>query len=536
MGKWHFSGTTGTFHNEQGLLMSFRDDFYIGVDIGTTGCRVSIYNGEGKLASSSSAEYPLYIPQAGWAEQDPEGIYSAFIANLTNALRDFGHPVEKIKSLAFSSVLHSILPVASDGTPLHPLLIWADSRSQSQVAELEKLLPAKDLYERTGCPLHPMYPLAKLLWLKQERPEIYQKAYKFISIKEFLIYRLTETFVVDRSLASGTGLYNFKDGSWDKECLKLLELSTDKLSPIYPTTHILNEWHSAKLGLPSNLPLVLGAGDGVLSTLGAGAINPGQYTAMIGTSGAIRLTTRKPLTNWETKNWCYNLTEDLWVIGGAISNGGLALRWARDKFAHTEQYVAEKLNLDPYDVLGRYAQAKPAGSDGLIFLPFFAGERSPYWNANARGVLFGLNLNHGKRHFMRATFEGILYSMYSVFKSLQKFSATVKTGEVEIRASGSFTRSPFWVQMMADIFGYPITMPGDPQGSVFGAALMGMMAVGALKSIDEARNIIGKPRAIYQPNEKNHRIYQQLYAIYERVYRNLIKEFDAISEFQNALQ
>jgi gluconokinase len=515
--------------------MRSKEEFFIGVDIGTTGCRVSVFDGTGGLHSTATAEYPLSIPQPGWAEQDPELIFSTFQSTLTQALDRFSGEPKAIRVLAFSSVFHSLIPVSPTGEILNPMLIWADSRAQTQIEKIPKEMDLRGLYERTGCPLHPMYPFAKLLWFKEERPEIFAAAEKFISIKEYIVHRLTGKYVVDRSIASGTGCFNMADGTWDEEALRFIGLANGKLSEIKPTTYIVPGWSSERLGLPQGVSLVLGAGDGVLSTLGAGAIEAGQYTAMIGTSGAVRLPSAKPLTDWETKNWCYALTDDLWVIGGAISNGGLALRWARDKFARTEQYVAEKLGLDTYDVLARYAEQKPPGSDGLILLPFFAGERSPHYNANARGVLFGLNLNHGLRHLMRATFEGILYSMYDVFCSLQKVSTAPPGSAIEVRASGSFTRSPFWIQMMADVFGHPITLPGDPEGAVFGAAVMGMLGVGAIGTLSEIKEMTGKPKAIYLPDKKNHVLYRRLFSIYERVYRNLLTEFDAISKLQNEL-
>ncbi len=515
--------------------MTLKTSYYMGADIGTTGCRVSIYDTAGGLAASASSEYALQVPQVGWAEQDPEAIHSAFLSTLAEALKGFAQPVEQIRALTFSAVFHSIFPVNQEGKPLHPMLIFADSRAQSCLGEIREGLDVDALYARTACPLHPMYPFAKLLWFKRHQPELFATAHKFVSIKEFILHRLSGQFVVDRSLATGTGVFNSQALAWDEEALRFLGLSESKLSEVRPTTYIFPKWSNDLLGLPASVRLVVGAGDGVLSTLGAGAIGPGQYTAMIGTSGAVRLCTDKPRTDKKTKNWCYNLTEDIWVVGGAINNGGMAFRWARDKFAANEQFVAKKLNLDAYDVLSRYAEQKPAGSDGLVFLPFLMGERSPHWNANARGVLFGLNMNHGKRHLIRATLEGVLYSMFSVLNSLRNLVPDETNAKVEIRASGSFTRSHFWVQMMADVFGHPIILPGEPEGSVFGAAALGMLATGHLKSAAAIRDLVGKPRAVFTPNPVNHEVYKKLFRIYERVYRSLVDDFEEISALQNEL-
>lgn len=502
----------------------------IGVDIGTTGCRAVIYHQNGSVLANQSTEYPLYTPYSGWAEQEPEEIYQAVLKVITEAVKQVNVNETKVAGMCFSSVLHSIIPVDIDGNSLYRMLTWADTRSQKYTEKLKTDYDIKALYAKTGCPMHPMYPLSKIFWFKYEQPNIFKRTVKFISIKEYIFYRFFGKYIVDKSLASGTGIYNLHTLEWDKDILSMLGICEENLARVLPTTHIergIKAEIAETLGLTSETAVILGAGDGIMSNLGSGAVNPGQLTAMIGTSGAVRVITDKPKVDEKGRTWCYNLTDDYWVLGGAINNGGIAYRWARDKFASTEQHVAEKLGLDPYDLLSRYAEQKPAGSDGLIMLPYFTGERAPYWNANARGVLFGLNLNHGKRHLVRATMEGIIYCMYSIFKALEEVSGNVK----EIRVSGSFTRSKLWVQIMADVFGRVISVPGEPEGSAFGAAILGMYALGLISSIKDVENYI-TIKEKYYPIEENHKRYQQLFTIYERIFFNLQKEFDEIAEIQ----
>ena len=502
----------------------------MGIDIGTTGCRAVIYRQDGTVAANHSVEYPLYTPQAAWAEQDPEEIFQAVLQVTKSATFTARAIGQAISGICFSAVMHSLMPVDASGKPLARMLIWADSRSQLYTEKLRTEQDVNAIYQKTGCPMHPMYPLSKILWFKHEQPAIFARTAKLIGIKEYILNRLTGKYVIDKSLASATAIYNIHKQEWDADLLDILGISESLLPEVKPTTHIeygLKPEMAEALGLATDIPLVLGASDGVLSTLGSGTVNPGQVTAMIGTSGAVRVVTDKPRSDEKKRTWCYNLTEDKWVLGGALSNGGIAFRWARDKFANTEQRVAEKLGLDTYEILSRYAEQKPPGSDGLIMLPFFSGERAPYYNANARGVLFGLNLNHGKRHLVRATLEGIIYRMYSILKSLEEVSGNV----TEIRASGSFTRSSLWVQIMADVFGQVINVPGEPEGSAFGAAILGMYALDIIGDIKEVNNFINiKER--YQPNMENNARYQELYAIYERIYWNLQNEFEAIADIQ----
>ncbi|WP_407311845.1 gluconokinase [Desulfosporosinus sp. SB140] len=502
----------------------------MGIDIGTTGCRAVVYRQDGVVIAGHSLEYPLYTPQAAYAEQDPEEIFQAVVEVTRAAAGQAQTSGQTINGVCFSAVMHSLIPVDASGYPLSRMLIWADSRSQQYTERLRADDASNEIYRKTGCPLHPMYPLSKVMWLKYERPDIFARTAKLIGIKEYIIYRLMGKYVLDKSLASATAIYNIHQQDWDDDLLHILGISAEILPEVKPTTYIeqgLKPEMATALGLDANIPFVLGASDGVLSTLGSGSVNAGQVTAMIGTSGAVRIVTDKPRSDEKRRTWCYNLTEDKWVLGGALSNGGIAFRWVKDKFADVEQRVAEKQGLDTYEILSRYAEQKPAGSDGLIMLPFFSGERAPYYNANTRGVLFGLNLNHGKRHLVRATMEGIIYRMFSILKSLEEISGKV----TEIRAGGSFTRSPLWVQIMADVFGEVINVPGEPKGSAFGAAILGMYALGIISDIKEVNKFINIKKR-YQPNMDNHERYQELYAIYERIYWNLQDEFTAIADIQ----
>ncbi|WP_378954528.1 gluconokinase [Pelosinus sp. sgz500959] len=506
------------------------DQKIIGIDIGTTGSRAVIYCQDGTTIGSQSVEYPLHTPQAAWAEQDPEEILQGVLKVLKEAITEAKLSPHDIAGICFSSVMHSVIPVDTNGKPLDRMQTWADSRAQDYIGKIKASDDANTIYFKTGCPIHPMYPLFKIIWFKNERPELFAQTAKFIGIKEYICHRLFGKYLVDESIASATAIYNLHTRTWDQDLLDMIGITADRLAEVLPTTHIernINPEIAAMLGISPDTAIILGASDGVLSTLGSGAVKPGQVTAMIGTSGAVRMIVDKPQADEKQRTWCYNLAGDTWVLGGALSNGGVAFRWARDKFAATEQRVAEKLGLDAYEILGRYAEQKPAGCEGLIMLPLFSGERAPHYNANARGVLFGLNLNHGKRHLVRATLEGIIYRMFSIFKSLEEVAGSVN----EIRVGGSFTRSRVWVQIMADVFGRVIQVPGEPEGSAFGAAVLGMYALGMINDLKDVEKFITIKESYY-PNEENREIYQRLFGIYERVYWNLQNEFEEIAEIQ----
>lgn len=502
----------------------------IGVDIGTTGCRVEAYDQAGRLYAASSLDYALYAPRPGWMEQDPEETASCFFSALRGVVQQCNQSRLKIEGLCFSSVFHSLLPISQQGTPLYPVLVWADQRSQNQAEKIKTELDAVAIYQRTGCPVHAMYPLAKILWFREERPDLFEQTQRFISIKELILHRITGQFCVDQSIASGTGLFNLQTLTWDHELLEYLTIDSCQLSVIVPTAHTVDGLLPApasSLGLSPKTPIIWGAGDGVMSNIGSGAVNPGQITAMIGTSGAIRLFADQPITDRQKRTWCYNVKDSCWMIGGAINSGGIALRWIRDNFAESEQAVARKCEIDTYEILSRYAEKIPPGSAGLLSLPFFAGERSPDWNSDARGIFFGLNVTHDKRHIIRSTMEGSVFRLFSVYEALSELSGPV----YEIRASGSFLRSKVWVQIMADIFGQIVSVPAEPQGAAYGSTLFARLVLGSLNNLEEAGKQI-KVQERFEPNDINHKLYQELYEIYKRVYDNLQAELSEIAQIQ----
>lgn len=507
-----------------------KSSIWIGIDIGTTGVRAVAYQPDGQSLADASREYPLHTPQPNWAEQEPDVIIGAMERVIGEVVSSLEQQGRKADGLAISSVFHSFLAYDKDGQPTTTLMTWADNRSQEIVREMKRTNPDfLSIYRRTGCPLHPMYPMTKIAWLRKERSEIFNDSAYFGSIKDYAFRILTGEWVVDRSIASGSGFYNIFNLEWDQELLKFLSISEESLPRVVSTTYsqpLSNEF-ARRTGLEAGIPVVIGAGDGVLVNVGIGAVKPGDMSATIGTSGAVRMLTDAPRTDEKGRTWCYNLTDDVWVLGGAINNGGIALRWMRDNFSETEQRVAEKLGMDTYELMSSYAAKVAAGSEGLIMLPFFTGERAPNWNADARGVLFGLTLNHNKKHMIRATMEGVCYRMNSILHSLQEVTGPAH----EIRVSGSFVRSDLWLQILADTFNQAVNVPTVNEGAAFGAAVLGFVSAGILKDISSTADFVTIDRT-YNPRAREAKCYQEMYDIYNRIYWNLQQEFTDIAAIQ----
>lgn len=503
---------------------------WIGVDVGTTGVRAIAYEASGVNLAASEAFYPLRTPHPDWAEERPSEILAAteqVVREVADALRYQGRTPSGI---ALSTVMHSLIPLDAEKQPLTDMQTWADSRSADIVRTLKEEEPAlcRSFYERTGCPMHACYPLAKILWLKRNRPALFERV-KFVgSIKDHLFHAFTGEFLLDRSTASTTALYNAHELVWDAEILNFIGIAEDMLPPVVSTTETrpMAEAAATRMHLAPGLPVVIGATDGVLVNVGIGAVSAGQLSATIGTSGAVRMLVGEPRTDEAMRTWCYNLVDGLWVAGGAINNGGMILRWMRDKICHFSKEQMAALDVDGYDLMTMKASKIPVGSDGLILLPFFTGERAPYWNSDLRGLFFGLSLNHSRSHMIRAVMEGICYSMRSVFEALREF------GEVrDIRASGSFTKSPLWMQILADVLGEPLVLPENSEGAAYGAAVLGFISAGELAGIADTANLV-HPKKVYAPEPANTKTYAQLADISGRLYHNLQKEFAEIAAYQ----
>ncbi|AEH54132.1 gluconate kinase [Heyndrickxia coagulans 2-6] len=324
--------------------------YYLGVDIGTTSTKSVLFGEKGKVISMHHAGYPLYSPSPQVAEQHPDEIFRAVIDSMKTAIAKSGVDPSEIKLVSFSSAMHSLIAVDKGGKPLTNCITWADARAAKWAKKIKDEWHGQDIYRRTGTPIHPMSPLSKMTWLRHDVPELFKKTFKFIGIKEYIFYRFFGQYIVDYSLASATGLFNLHGLDWDKEALDVAGITAEQLSKPVPTTFYLTGLapeYAAETGIPQDTPFVAGASDGVLSNLGVNAIDPGVVAITIGTSGAIRTVTDKPVTDPKGRIFCYALTENHWVVGGPVNNGGMTFRWVRDELAAAEVETAKRLGIDP---------------------------------------------------------------------------------------------------------------------------------------------------------------------------------------------
>lgn len=495
----------------------------LGVDMGTTSAKCVAFDVAGRPLGEGSAAYELRVPEPGAAEQDADEIWDAAVASIRRAVADAGLAPGEIHWVAFGGAMHSMLPVAADGSPAGPVLTYADTRSAPQMGRIEAATDM-EMYSRTGTPLHAMSPLSKLVWMAEQRPHQFEQAARFVSPKEYVIHRLAGEWVVDHSLASATGLYDLRARDWDPEALEIASVTRSRLSTLVAATHSLpfSGTGASTLGVTENARLVVGAGDGCLANLGCGAVAPGIAAVTIGTSGAFRMGVAEPTTDRHGRTFCYVLDKDRWIAGGPISNGGLVLEWLRACLFGT---AGDKV--PSYDELLREAEEAPPGADGLLFAPFLAGERAPYWDSDARGVLFGLNLTHTRAHVIRSGVEGVCFALAAVADVL----AEVVPAVVEIRATGGFTRSRGWLRILADVLGHEIAVPEVAEAACFGAALVALVAAGDVPSMDAAAGRVKIARR-FAPDEEHRGAYRELRPIYDEIYGRLREQFRAIAGVQ----
>ncbi|MCD9026163.1 gluconokinase [Cohnella silvisoli] len=494
----------------------------IAVDIGTTSTKALLVRRDGTVRASHNVPYPLETPAPDRAEQNPETIFQAVVEGIRTVASQLRHGEESLACVSFSSAMHSVIAVDADFNPLTPSITWADNRGAELAEAFRETEKGIGIYRRTGTPIHPMSPLVKIMWLQRFQPEIVKAACCFIGIKEYVLGRLFHRTVMDESIASATGLYASEQGDWDEEALAAAGISRIKLPELVPVTFRLqglDPADAAMLGVESHTPFVVGASDGVLANLGVGANGEGICACTIGTSGAVRTVWKRPRTDPKGRLFCYKLLEDYWVGGGAINNGGIALQWLTEQLAGNEG-LADESRAEALENAAALAKTVAPGAEGLLFLPFLAGERAPWYNANARGVFFGLSLYHERKHLCRSVFEGVLYRIRSVFEAMVETGGGIGT----IRASGGFAKSPFWCQMLADMTNTKVSVSDSVESSGIGAAMIGLLATGEIGSLDEVRDWTAASRE-YEPRETEYKIYSRYYSLYMNVYYGLKQPF-----------
>ena len=452
----------------------------IGIDVGTTATKVSCFGIGDPLRVTADREYPLTQPRPGYEEQDSAQMMAAVLDALTECVSRLDG--REVIAIGLSTAMHGLIGLDADRRPVTPLVTWADSRALEEAASMR--LSGIASAARSGAPVHSMTPLAKIRWFVDHEPDTVARVRWWVGLKDLLVQTLTGELVAERSCASGTGLLSLATGDWDAELVALAGTTVAALPPVHSTTDRLPllDAVARRVGLPGGVPVVLGAGDGPLGNLGVGALDPGVAGLSLGTSGAIRMVVPHPPADNDGSLFCYALTDDAWVVGAAISNGGIVARWAARNF------LADPGDGDTDARLLDLAATVPPGADGLVMIPYLMGERAPLWDPSIPGAYLGVRRRHTAAHFARAAVEGVGLQLGTLLQRIDRVHPVH-----QVRATGGTFRSTLWRDVVGGCLDRPLVVLDSAEGSGLGAAALALFAIGRAASLAAALSMVGPP-------------------------------------------
>ena len=498
----------------------------LGLDVGTSGCKAVLIAPDGSVRAEAITEYAMRVPRPGWAEQEPEDWWRAAIASIRQVLEDA--KVESISGIGLTGQMHGLVLLDEAGKVLRPCIMWNDQRTASQCAEIEQKVGRARLIELAGKPALTGFTAGKILWVRENEPDIYKRARHVLLPKDYVRYRLTGALAMDVADGSGTLLMDVGKRAWSEELLQALDIPRDLLPALHESHEVVAEVSAAAAsvtGLRAGTLVVAGAGDQAAQSIGTGVAREGIVSVTIGTSGVVFAATSRYTFDptGELHAYCHAAPNTWHLMGVTLSAGG-SLRWFRDALCQPEKDEAARTGHDVYDIITELAATARAGSDGLLFLPYLTGERTPHADPDARGVFFGLSLRHTKAHMARAVLEGVTFSLRECLDLLCALGQSC----ARVRVSGGGSRSAFWRQMMADVFGVEIVEVNVTQGAAYGAALLAGVGAGVYGSVVEACDRTIRETGTTRPGPAA-LAYAEYYQRYRALYPALQPEFKAMA-------
>jgi xylulokinase len=502
---------------------------FLGIDIGTSGTKTLAIDAKGTILASDTQEYPCYTPKPLWSEQDPNDWWNAVVKSVKNVVKKAKLKPADVKGIGLSGQMHGSVFLDKNDKVIRKAILWNDQRTVAECGEIEHAVGGRaNLIRLVANPALTGFTAPKILWLRNEEPKNFEKLRKVLLPKDEIRRRLTGEYATEVSDASGMLLLDVAKRNWSLELLHALKLDRDLFGKVYESEDVTGKLtpEAAKLlGLTTDCIVVGGAGDCAAGAIGNGIVNDGVLSTSIGTSGVMFVYSDKVKTDplGRVHTFCHAVRGKWHLMGVNLSSGG-SLQWFRNALCAEITAQAKKKKMDVYDLLTEEAKQTPAGSEGLFFLPYLSGERTPHADPFARGCFVGLTLSHQRGHLVRSVLEGVTYSMRDSLEIFQSLDIPVK----QIRASGGGSKSPFWRQIQADVFGQQVVTVNSEEGPAFGVALLAAVGAGAFKNIQEACKATIKVVKETKPNVKSQRVYNAAMPIYQQLYRSLKKDFRAI--------
>lgn len=500
----------------------------LGIDIGTSGCKLIAMNNNGDILSSIVESYPLYTPAPGWTEQNPDDWWEAVLRGLNKIIPSID--AKQISGISFSGQMHGMVALDCNYNVIRPAILWNDQRTVKQCQEitqkaggLEKLLTYTNNRMLTG------FTGGKILWMKQNEPDNYNKTAVIINPKDYIRFKLCGNIATDVSDASGYGLFDVKSIKWAYELIEKIGLRGDIFPSVLQSIDIagyITKQISSLTGIPEGVPVIAGGGDAVISTTGLGLIGTGRAGITLGTSGVVALSLNGYIDNPNgmLQISCNNSPNTWHAMGVTLAAAG-SYEWFKKSLGNMLTDTAKQENISPFDYLNNLAAPTNPGADGLLYLPYLTGERAPINDPNATGLFAGIRSTHTLGHFARAVQEGVAFSLKQVFDLINSSDTGNSTSD-EIVIAGGGAKSPLWRQIFADIFNLPVkTVYGSAEGGSFGAAIVAGVGCGIWDSLKNAASII-KPQSTTLPNPLN-------LPIYSKAYEKYLKLYPALSDFMH---
>lgn len=502
----------------------------VGVDVGTSGAKAVAVDETGRIVASDVVEYPLYNPKPNWAEQDPADWKRGTFEALSRITHAPGVDRAAIKGVGLTGQMHGSVFLDADNRVLRYALLWCDQRTAKQCDEITARIGPEKLIEMVGNPMQPSYTAPKILWLRENEPEVYEKVRKVLLPKDYIRYELTGEFATDMADASGTLLFDVANRQWHKELMSALDIPADFMAAAYEgpeTTGTITAEAAEATGLPEGIPVVAGGGDQAAGGVGCGVVRPGVISATIGTSGVV-FGFASPFekdSQGRVQAFCHSVPQ-AWHLMGVVLSAGGSLRWFRDALCPAEKAVSLETGIAPYTYIAAEAERAPIGSEGLVFLPYLTGERTPHKDPYARGAFIGLTLRHSRAHMARAVFEGVAFAMRDSIEIFRELGVPIE----EVRASGGGARSAFWRQMQADVNNAPLVRTNVDEGPAYGAALLASVPAGIYGSVEEACDATIHVVDTCEPDTARSAAYGAWYDEYRDSYRALAAGFRRVAE------
>ena len=490
----------------------------MGIDIGTSCAKCLLMTRDGRVTARASKEYPLLVPRPGWAEQDPEWWAEAAFESIRRLLETSGVSPAEIGGISFSGQMHGLVPLDRDGKVIRKAILWCDQRTEPQCRVIEEKAGGREsLLGMTNNVMLAGYTGGKLLWMRQEEPEAFRRMVQFLCPKDYLRYRLTGEIGMDVSEASGTGLFDTRNRRWSDPLIRALGLETSLFPPTMESTApagFVTPEAAERTGLRAGTPCYAGGGDAVVQSFGSGLIREGRAGTVIGTAGNVSMGFERytPNPGGKLQAFC-GVTPGSYMSFGATQTAGGALRWFRDELCRDLRAKAQTEGTDAFDLMSALAAQSAPGAGGVLFAPYLSGERCPWPDAAARGVLYGLSLNTTQADMIRAVMEGIVYSLRQILEIYRSF-----TRVDSVAASGGGAKGALFLRLQADIFGVPVvTMSAAAEGGAYGAAMIAGMGAGWYRSAEEAVRVLKTEREIL-PDAANRDAYDRAFALYSEIY------------------